>query len=109
MYSITNVIVGIPITEELSKFVDQWEENDDPRWAEWEDFGFKTFYSGECGLFLRVEPDALFYHSSKKARKIPLTPNQTQLDEAHKLVQAVDPELVKLCPPFGVYFVMSTS
>lgn len=127
MYSITNVIIGVPITQKLSNLVNQWEEDDDSRWREWKELGFETFYSGagsgqvgycgvqlgefdECGDFLRVEPDALFYHSSgKQPKKIRLTPNQKQLDTAHEKVQAVDPELLKLCPPFGVYLVMSTS
>ncbi len=127
MYSITNVIVGVPITLELSELIDQWESDGDPRWKEWEDLGFVEFYHGgaqghmgfcgvqlgefdECGVYVVVRADALFYHTSKtKSKKIPLTPNQNQLDEAHRLVQAVNPELLKLCPPFGVYFVQSTS
>ena len=127
MYSISNVIVGVPLTSALDKLLREWEVNDDPRWREWEDLGFETFYHGgadqamgfcgvhlgrfdECGEYILVNGDKLNYvgfHGG--SRVIPLKPTVEQEAEAKAKVDALDPEIRKLCPEFGVYIVQSTS
>jgi len=127
MYSITNVIIGVPITQELSDLVGQWEADGNPRWREWEDLGFETFYHGAapstvgfCGVhlgefdensgYIKVEPGALLYYDGhKRPLKISLTPTQKQQDEARRRVHKIDSELFDLCPSFGIYFVNGTS
>lgn len=126
MYSITNIIVGIPITDKLSALIDQWERNKDPKLAEWEDLGFTILYHGglnqyigycgiligeydECGEYIRIEDDTLHYKGVNAITEISLKPTPEQTEEAQKLVEHVNPELRKLCPPFGTYMIHSTS
>lgn len=127
MYSISNVIVGVPITPKLCKLIDKWEQEGDERWKEWEDLGFETFYHGggdrafgycgvhigefdECAEWIEVSWDGTLYVTSHAGEKtIPLYPTSEQLSEALKKVEALDPELRTLCPELGVYIVQSTS
>jgi hypothetical protein len=126
MYSISNVIVGVPISEELDALLRKWEDEDDPRWREWEDLGFEVFYHGgasctmgycgvqisewnECGS-IQVNPDGTWTFDDYEGKKtIVFVPTDAQVAEAKKKVDALDPELRKLCPEFGVHIVQSTS
>lgn len=120
MYSITNVIVGVPITSKMDRWV-----NDQGR--DWEELGFETFYHGgadqsmgfcgvqlgvfdECAEYIRVNPDGtLHYVGYGKPKVINLIPTKEQVEEAQQKVNALNPAILELCPEFGVYFVQSTS
>jgi hypothetical protein len=125
MYSISNVIVGVPITSQLAELVDGWEADNDPRWREWEDLGFETFYHGgapytmgfcgvkigefdECQEYIRVHLNARRLICDGGLH-VSLDPTDAQVAEAMDKVNALDPELGKLCPEFGTYIVQSTS
>lgn len=126
MYSISNIIVGVPLTKELSRLVGTWESEGDDRWQEWEDLGFETFYHGgagqsmgfcgvkigqfdECADYIKVNPDGVLDYVGYRPHKVNLVPTKEQIEEAQAKVNALSPELRELCPEFGVYIVQSTS
>lgn len=131
MYLIVSVIVGIPITPEMSRLVEDWEAEGDERWKEWEEYGFETLYHGGspytigfCGVEIgefdecrssmrlltdgdrpRFELDA--QHDDNK--ECFLTALKSQRDEALRLVREADSEIVKVAPPFGEYLIFHSS
>lgn len=65
MYTITHIVVGVPISKALSDLIDGWERNDDERWQEWEDLGFEKLYSGvEFSLGREIVREKVTYTSS---------------------------------------------
>jgi hypothetical protein len=129
MYSISNVIIGIPISEELSGLLDDWETSGDPRWREWEDLGFETFYHGGspyavgfCGVLLgefnechglKVDDGSLAGTNTpslyQEGDRIPLTATVEQTRVAQDKVNALQTWIREICPEFGIYIIHSTS
>ena len=99
------------------------EENDI---EECEDIGFVGLYSGstpgnigycgiqlgefdECCEYIRIDGTCLTVVSSRGTKKINFGPSAKQLADAKELYDALPPQLRKVCLPFGVYIVASTS
>lgn len=81
MYSIMNVIYGIPLTRKINALIDKWETTDDDRWSEGlnekrDTCGFITLYHGsadriigfcgvslgeftECDEIIKIEDDTI--------------------------------------------------
>lgn len=124
MYSIQNIIWGVPFTSRAFSWMD---ENG---YGEPEDLGFQTFYSGSsstppgyCGVCLGqideaadyvtidLENNRLLYKGrrSQRARAVPLQPTDAQKQEAEEAIAKLPEKLRKLLPPIGLYVVFSTS
>lgn len=130
MFSIVNIIYGVPLTEEIYKKIGEWEETDDERW--WEDdrggpCGFQTFYSGSsefppgfCGACLgsfdEVCPNIqlkgtqiLIRDNLKEKYKINLEPDEVFKQKVYQKINNLDPELKEMISEIGIYFIFSTS
>ena len=130
MYSITDVIYGIPLTEELSLFFHEMD-------CEPENVGFETLYTGSGDFppgYLGVSLDGWDECSAyRKASDLKMQPTQQQKDEYQAKLKAMhtdakelfaelkeensdldDPQkiyenFVKLLPEIDVYLIFSTS
>lgn len=109
-YAIITVVYGVPITHEVSKKMDEWETNEDPRWDDYA--GWKVLYSasgpytfGYCGVKL----DRLKHYEPQLVGDLNLAPTKEQEKEAEDLIAKLEPELRELAGPVGVYFIWSDS
>lgn len=113
-YAIIKIIYGVPLNEDVSKKIQEWELSGDENWGEDNNgtCGFKTLYSaggddlmGFCGVVL----DELEHYTSQDVTKLKLLPTVKQRAEAEKKVAKLHPELRKLAGPLGSYTVWSDS
>ena len=119
MYTIGNIIVGIPITDAIMNVV---ENSDDEEVQHCISNGFgngmsETFYHGSspympgfCGVKL-----GSFSCVMDLPIKLPMigdvrfVPTDTEEQQARDLIDELPDEIKKVMPPFGVYIVWSTS
>lgn len=120
MYSITNIIYGVPLTKKISAQIEAWEENEEEeKWFEDErgTCGFTILYHGGadqhigyCGVELDEFDEASFYI---KPSNLNTDPTQAQIEEAQKLYKQLQPELKQILEHEGVkldiYYIHSTS
>ena len=118
MYSIVNVIYGIPITDEIEKRNQELldadpNEEDESLGEELECYGFETFYSGShSGIvgYLGVElSDFDECHSYLKFKDLKFEPTPAQKAEAEKKIANLDNRFKDVLPEIGVYLIFSTS
>ncbi len=139
MYSIMNVIYGVPLTRKVNELINKWEETDDDRWADADDdmCGFETLYHGsadriigfcgvclgeftECDEIIKINEDAIEisedsppknrkYGPKLQSSKIKLKPSKKEIAEAQSKIDALDPEIKKILPEVGLYIITSTS
>lgn len=107
-YSIVKVIYGVPLNEEVSNKMDEWEDSGDDRW--YDGCGFTTLYSasgdptpGYCG----VELCTLKSYANQCVSELPLVPKAPQVQEAMKKIALLDPELRELAGKPDVYLIWS--
>ena len=123
-YCIMTVIYGIPLTEEASRKIDEWEDgvdgeeplpDGDDRWFENNDgaCGFKTLYSGSapwhpgyCGVELCKFDEC---SDAIDAKELRLTPTPKEIDEAMTKIKELHPDLRTLCGEPGVWIIPSSS
>ncbi len=113
MYSIANVIYGVPLTDKIIEVMEKIDPDTEP-----EDFGFETCYHGGstsavgyCGVLLGefdecAMPDELPLSKIEDFRQA-LTPELKQ--EGDKLVAELDEEIRKATATPDIYIVFSTS
>jgi hypothetical protein len=106
MYAIVDVIVGIPINQDVMDALEALG-------MEPEDAGFETMYSGSaeitpgyCGVKLDGFDEA---SDSIDVSTLNLTPTKTQLAKATALVGALPAGVQDVAPKLAVYLVWSTS
>jgi len=136
MYSIMNVIYGVPLTRKINALINEWEETDDDRWADADDdmCGFETLYHGsadriigfcgvclgeftECDEIIKIGEDAIEISEDlppskkrgPKSSKIQLKPSKKEIAEAQSKIDELDPEIKKILPEVGLYIITSTS
>jgi hypothetical protein len=128
MYSIQNIVYGVPLTSKAADLIKLWESEDDERWTDEEEgqCGFVTLYHGgasglvgycgvllgeldECCAWLRLEEHGIRYKGSGSDHLVRTKPNNREIKTAERRVAALHPDLRKLCPKIGVYVVFSTS
>lgn len=104
MYTVGNIIYGIPLTQEILNVVGEVEDA--------EDVGFETTYSGAggttpgwCGVVL----DTIDECSVADFSLLKLTPTPEQIDAVNQKVAALSEEILKVSSPIGCYIVWSTS
>ncbi len=109
-YAIIKVIYGVPLNEDISRKISEWEEQEDERWTD--DCGFEQLYSasgseyvGYCG----VELCELESYGNQPLSDLVLTPTAEQKKEALELLNALEPELRALAGKPDVYLVWSDS
>lgn len=128
-YTRIKIIIGAPVTEELSKAMDRWEDEGDERWAELEDLGFVELYHGgydgllgfigeelgeidECATYTLFtgDPPKLTYVSRQETKEIELLPTMDQINSAKEKMAALPDHIKELIPPRpALHFVYCTS
>lgn len=133
MFSIMNIIYGVPLTRDAIEKIDEWERNNSENWFESNGLtcGFEILYNrstyvGFCGVnlgsfnelenYINIDPSIpciriqKSFNSKKSNEKvITLKPTQNQIDETTKLVENLHPLLRSLVPDIGLYIVISSS
>ena len=107
MYTIVNVIYGVPLTEEVWDFLNN-SDND----YDLEELGFTTEYSGSSSYppgWCGVELDSFDESDWLDVANLKLTPTDKQRAEALDKIEALDPQVRALCPEPKTYFIFSTS
>ena len=109
-YAIVQVIYGVPVTQEVSDKIKEWEDEGDDRWSD--NCGFKMLYSasgsdhiGYCGVNLC----RLNSYGNQSISELVLTPTPEQIAEAIKKIEQLEPELRKLAGKPDVYLIWSDS
>ena len=112
--AIVTVIYGVPLTEEVSKKIREWESENDERWTDDGDYqcGFETLYSasggdllGFCGIQIgELEP-----YGNQKVSDVCMEPTTNQMTMALQRVERLDPELRKLAGEPSIYFIWHDS
>jgi hypothetical protein len=118
MYTIAEVIYGVPLTEKVyNKIEDDFEEY------------FETSYSGsskypvgfvgvslgsidECDASNRIDlTNGQIYNSTDatKAKSFSIIPTDEQKAEVQNKIDQLPDEIKELLPPIGIYFLWSTS
>ena len=128
MYSILNVIYGVPITEKISALITEWEGTDKSPWYEDKNgpCGFTSLYHGstgglvgycgvllgefdECCEWLRLEDGGIWVKENTRLRLARTVPTEQEKRQANELFAKLHLDIVRLCPELGVYIVFSTS
>lgn len=104
MYSQTEVVFGVPLTEEIATLFD---------YDELETHGFILLYHGGsetppgyCGVSLCRFDECELY---TRVGDLIMCPNATQLDEANKAIDALPPAIKELLPRTSLYFIHYSS
>ena len=121
MYSIVNIIYGTHINnkteKKLKKMLDQMYDNNEIPYAELEELGFETMYSGTGDTtvaYLGVKLDSFDAIAGTSEigfplSKLKLQPTKQQKEKAEKIYQKLSEEVRAILPPLDVYVVVSTS
>lgn len=107
MYSIQNIIVGTPLTKEVTEALGSLGITP-------EDAGYEVLYNGGedsfvwgyCGVLLGTFDEATDF---TKVSDLPLAPNGEQLKKAQELFNALPAGVKDVCPLLDLYFVPSCS
>lgn len=113
-YCIMTIIYGVPLTEEIHKKIEEWEDDGTDEWGEdAESCGFETTYTaharpspGWCGIELGGFTEC---DDAIPISKLQLEPTPEQRVEAEARVAALHPEIRAICQPIGVYIIPSSS
>ena len=134
MYSMADVIYGIPITRKMDRWLQEHMDDPGVETEEFETFGFEIQYSGnadhQCGFLgvslggmdvinpvellrddenritgMRVAKNAL----ASNTVDFDLRPTVQQVQETIEKHNELPDGLKAVCPPIGVYIVWSTS
>jgi len=107
MYTMGDIIYGVPLTSEVMEAMPDWQEDDEEELC-----GFYQIYSGRskspvgyCGVLL----DSIDELAVVNINSLKLVPTQEQKEEAETKVEALLPEIKKVMLPIGTYIVWSTS
>ena len=116
MYSIMTVIYGIPLSEEISKLIDDDTLPEDDSGLGSGDStvcGFTELYHGSsdqhvgyCGVEISEFNECVDYIA---ADTLVLTATDEQKAEGQALVDRLDQRILSIAPPIGVYIIPSTS
>jgi hypothetical protein len=112
-YAMVSIVYGVPLSEAAAEKIQEWEDNDDPRYFYDDELcGFTTLYSqggpmhyGYCG----VEIGELQVYGQDLVSSYRFTPTAAEKAEAEALVAKLDPELKQLAGPIGTYFIWHDS
>lgn len=114
MYPIVYLIYGVPLTEAISRRIEEMEADPISAWFEDADgpCGFTEVYSGSaehlvgyCGVELARHP-AVQTPVDLSAQREPTGPERST---AMERIARLDPELTALLPPVGLHLVFGTS
>lgn len=112
MYTIGNLIYGIPITQEACDYVEAAGVADPDAFEELQDWGFETFYDGSsefekgyCGVLL------MSFNATEdmKVHELIMILSEEQIAEAVQAIANINPDLRNLCGEEGLWIVWSTS
>src|SRR5688572_13612524 len=114
-YAIAYVIYGVPLTDKIAKVIEEWEDEGDERYYNDDDTecGFYRdlyrsdgFKPGYCGILLGEFDEACDFVD---VAKLPPKPSKAQMAVAKAMVKGLDPHLLKMCEPVGLYYVWGSS
>lgn len=119
MYSIANIIYGVPLTETAERYCGENE-------IDYETLGFRTLYSGsadytpaylgikitsidECSGYQKLDMDKKTITDSRSSFTATITAGPNETARINKAVSDLPQGLRELLPNPGIYIVWSTS